>query len=254
MKPSKPWPRSAIYQLHLQEQHEAYCASLYQPGDGFRAMALTLRRMPWRLIMLALLILFLCQGQAADIVDLGVITPDRYIQLEKCERRKDFGLFKVEIIPRNLRGWTNKVTFTTTNDVITMEDLAAVPDGLAVMGVRQICADSSVSPVAIFKIDVQRDPPDAPKATVVGILRNRGEQKIEHVLDAIQNRPSPEPPMPQGMTNAPQHVPTRTTTTTVTKPEAAYYPLPGGIGETYSQYQARLEKRLRSGQRLKNER
>lgn len=202
------------------------------------------------ILLLALAIV----GLHAQVTDLGVITERSIITLEKCQRRHDFAAFKVEIIPRNLRGWTNKVEFVTTNEFLTLADLQAVPDGIAVMGVRQVCADSSVSTVAVFKIDVQRDPPDPPRAYVSTILTNAPEQKIEHVLQSMADKPTPPPPAPPGMaTNAaPQHVPTRTTTTT--RPEASYYPLPGGRGETYSQYQARLEQLVRSGQRLKNNR
>lgn len=195
------------------------------------------------------------KARAGEVTDLGVIGARSIINLEKCQRRTDFAAFKVEIIPRNLRGWTNKVEFQTTNTFLTLADLQAVPEGLAVMGIRQICADNSVSPVAIFKIDVQRSEPDAPRAYVSTILTNVTEQKMEHVLEAIQNVPTPAPPAPPGMTNPPaSHVPTRTRTTTTTRPEASYYPLPGGTNETYSQYQARLERMIQAGIRLKNNR
>jgi hypothetical protein len=168
---------------------------------------------------------------AAEIVDLGVITQTSLIELHKCERRKDFAWFKVEILPRNMRGWTNKVTFQTTNSFLKLDDLAAVPEGVAVMGVRSYCGDGTASPVALFKIDVQREGPDAPTVTVSQILRMPQEQKIEHVIDAM-TPVTPPPPMP-GQTNAPH----------------AVMPLPGGKNSSYAHYQQRLEDAARGKRR-----
>lgn len=178
------------------------------------------------------------------IEDLGVMTEHTLITLQKCQRRTDFSFFKVEVFPRNRRGWTNKVTFTTTNEVLKLSDFAAAPDGPALFGVRQYCEDMTPSPVALYRIDIQRDAPDAPKAAKSHILHMPAEQKIEHVIDGMENQPGPEPPMPPGMMRPKSAVPTRTFS----------HPLPGGIGETYSQYQAKLERRARAGERLKNER
>ena len=211
---------------------------------------------PWPLLIAAILIGVATLGRAQEtnapaanvgtarpnFEDLGVITENTLIQLQKCERRTDFAYFKIEVMPRNRRGWTNKVTFTTTNEVLKLSDFAAVPDGVAVLGVRQYCVDNSPSPVALFRIDVQRDPPDPPRASKSQILRMPSEQKIEHMIEAVENQPTPEPPMPPGMARPTNAVPTRTFS----------QPLPGGRNETYSQYQARLERAMRSGERIKN--
>lgn len=178
------------------------------------------------------------------IEDLGVVTENTLIMLQKCERRLDFSFFKVEVFPRNRRGWTNKVTFTTTNEVLKLSDFAAVPDGVAILGVRQYCEDMTPSSVALYRIDVQRDAPDAPRATKSQILHMPSEQKIEHVIEAMENPPGPEPPTPPGMARPTNAVPTRTYS----------HPLPGGTGETYSQYQARLERMAARGERFKNNR
>jgi hypothetical protein len=172
------------------------------------------------------------------ITDLGVITPDSIINLEKCERRKDFFRFRVEILPRNARGWTNKVQFYTTNDFLKIDDLAAVPDGVAIMGVRSYCANGDASPVALFRIDVQRDPPDAPKATKAQILRMPSEQVIEHVIESLEPPPGPLPPMPAGMTNK-SAVPLR----------SYVEPLPNGTNSSYAQWQHRLEQAAMRGLR-----
>jgi hypothetical protein len=178
-----------------------------------------------------LFLLPMCLG-AAEVVDLGVISHTSLIELHKCERRKDFARFKIEILPRNLRGWTNKVEFTTTNSFLKLDDLAAVPEGVAVMGVRSYCVDGVASPLALFKIDVQREAPNAPRATVSQILTMPTEQKIEHVLEG--NRPvTPPPPMP-GQTNPPAQ---------------SAMPLPGGHPTSYAQYQRRLEEAALLGRR-----
>lgn len=172
-----------------------------------------------------------------NIEDLGVFTVHSMIVLEKCERRKDFVHFKIEILPRNMRGWTNRVTIITTNDFLKMDDLAAVPEGVAIMGVRSMCADSVYSNVSLYKIDVQRDPPDAPTARKVGILHMPIEQNIDHVLHSLEV-PTPPPPAPPGMSNS-SPVPTRTYVP----------PLPNGTNQSYAQYQHRLEQAARGRRR-----
>lgn len=175
------------------------------------------------------------------ITDLGVITATSLIELTPGERRKDFNRFKIEILPRNARGWTNKVQIVTTNKWLKLDDLIAVPEGVAIMGVRSICNNGDASAVALYRIDVQRDLPDAPTASVSHILRMPTEQKIEHVIDAIQTpADAPAPPMPAGMTNpaVKSAVPTR-----------SYQPLPSGSGTSYAHYQWMLEQAATRGMR-----
>lgn len=196
------------------------------------------------------------QPPANLITDLGVIGTHSIIILEKCQRRADFARFKVEILPRNARGWTNKVVINTTNEFLKIGDLMAVPEGVAIMGVRSYCANGDPSPVALFKIDVQRAPPDKPTARKAEILHMPSEQMIEHVIEAVEAVPHIDPPMPPGMTNAAPPVPTRTTTNATTRTTTRTFnqPLPGGVGDSYAQYQARLEAKALRGERLKNDR
>ena len=86
------------------------------------------------------------------------------------------------------------------------------------------------------------------------------EQKIEHVLDSM-NAPTPPPPAPPGMTktNAPSPVPTRTSSAVKPFPteeqirfEVAHALPSQHGGETYAQYQWRLEQAAKRGERLKN--
>jgi hypothetical protein len=170
---------------------------------------------------LALLLLPIL-ASAAEVTDLGVVSTGVNLHLDRDERRKDFAAFKVEILPRNLRGWTNKVEFTTTNSVLTLKDFQAVPDGPAILGIKTICSNGDASVFVLFKIDIQRDEPDPPKVHLSYNLRKPAEQKIEHL---IQQRGAQPVPMP---------------------------PLPGGTNVTYSQHQWKLEQNAREGKHRSN--
>jgi hypothetical protein len=169
--------------------------------------------------------LFTLSVLGQEITDLGVITQHRGIVLEKCTNRVDFFQFKVELIAQ--RWPSNKVEFTTTNDVLTLDDFAAMPPGPCIMGVRSICVDSDESNISLFRVDVRRDPPKAPRAhtTQIGrgmIHRPTTEGLIQSRIQNLTNSMNaPMPPMPPGMTN---------------KQSAYVGPLPGGTGKTYSEH------------------
>lgn len=170
--------------------------------------------------------LFTLSALGQEITDLGVITAHRGIMLEKCTNRADFFQFKVELIAQ--RWPSNKVEFTTTNEMLTLVDFQAMPPGPCIMGVRSICADSEESNIALFRVDVRRDPPKRPRAHVVQIggamiHRPTTEGLIQSHLRNLTNQAVQMPPMPAGMTSA---VPTR----------AYVGPLPGGDGKTYSEH------------------
>jgi hypothetical protein len=160
-----------------------------------------------------------------EITDLGVITAHKGIILEKCTNRLDFFQFKIELIA--LRWPSNKVEFTTTNEMLTLENFAAMPPGPCIMGVRSICADTDESNIALFRVDVRRDPPKAPRAHVTQIgggmvHRPTAEALIQSRLRNLTNQPGP--PAPPGMTS---NVPSR----------AYVPPLPDGEGgKTYSEH------------------
>jgi hypothetical protein len=168
--------------------------------------------------------LFTLSVLGQEITDLGVITQHRGIVLEKCTNRVDFFQFKVELIAQ--RWPSNKFEFTTTNEVLTLDDFAAMPPGPCIMGVRSICADSDESNISLFRVDVRRDPPKAPRAHVTQIGRGMihrptTEGLIQSRLHNLTNQPVPMPPMPPGMTN---------------KATAYVGPLPGGKATTYSEH------------------
>lgn len=196
---------------------------------------------------LLFLILLSVLTPAQEITDLGTISPSQIIHLEKSERRTDFFRFKIEVLPRNESN-TNKIAFTTTNDTITLQDLQAVPNGVAIMAIRSYHTNGDSSAIALFRIDVQRDLPDAPKAYVSHLLRKTTEQKVEHLLEEIFKEWIPEPPP----------LPSEVKTNRMMKvrgPEGARFvspvparSLPGGTNESYSQYLWRLEQ-TRMGRR-----
>lgn len=168
--------------------------------------------------------LFTLSALAQEITDLGVITQHRGIVLEKCTNRTDFFHFKVELIAQ--RWPSNKVEFTTTNTLLTLDDFAAMPPGPCIMGVREITADADESNISLFKVDVRRDPATAPRAKLVQIGGRRFRPTTEGVIQSrIQNQTNnaPLPPMPPGMES--------------TNKQSAYVgPLPGGSGKTYSEH------------------
>ncbi len=180
-----------------------------------------------------LLCLFSVLSRGQEIIDLGVVGKNSIILLEKCERRKDFSQFKIEVLPRNLRGDTNKIQLFTTNEFLRLSDLSGVPEGPAILGVRSYCTNGDVSPLALFSINVQREPPNRPKARVLtAITQPESEQKIDQVIDQLQNKVV-TPPLPQGMiiTNMPGR------------------PIPDGTNHSYAKWQEIMEARARQGKR-----
>lgn len=144
--------------------------------------------------MIVVLILgLLSQG----ITDLGVITERKGIMLEACTNRTDFLHFKVEL--QALRFPSNTVAFVKTNALLTMEDLVAMPPGPVIMGVSSTCRDGSESPMALFRMDVRRDPPKAPTARVVGLpVSEQSKTTILDAMRAVRSKPV-DPPALSGV-------------------------------------------------------
>lgn len=143
--------------------------------------------------MIILLILGLL-GQG--ITDLGVITDRTAILLERCTNRTDFLHFKVEL--QALRFPSNTVIFTTANSMLKLEDLAAMPPGPVIMGVSSECRDGAASPIALFRLDLRRDPPKPPTARVVGLLNTpkEGRASLTNAIQAARQRAIEGPPLP----------------------------------------------------------
>ncbi len=173
--------------------------------------------------------LFTLSALGQEITDLGVITANKGIILERCTNRTDFFQFKVELIA--MRWPSNKFEFTTTNELLTLDNFAAMPPGPCIMGVRSICADSDESNISLFRVDVRRDPPTAPRARSVQVgrgnyvpRRQSAEGLIQSRLQNLTNSPGPMPPMPPGMPAS-------------TNQSRYAAPLPGSDGgKTYSEH------------------
>jgi hypothetical protein len=194
---------------------------------------------------LILFCLFTLSALGQEITDLGVITAHRGIILEKCTNRTDFFQFKIELIAQ--RWPSNKVEFTTTNEMLTLVDFQAMPPGPCIMGVRSICVDSDESNIALFRVDVRRDPPKKPRARAVQIgtgqvpVRGTTEGLIKSLKENQAAISPPLPPMPEGM---PLPEGMRTASVRVAEP------LPGGSAKTYSEHmQAMHEFYSKQGRR-----
>lgn len=168
--------------------------------------------------------LFTLSALGQEITDLGVITAHRGIILERCTNRTDFFQFKIELIAQ--RWPSNKVEFTTTNEMLTLDNFAAMPPGPCIMGVRSICVDSDESNISLFRVDVRRDPPKAPRARSVQIggliQRNSTEALIKSRVQNMTNNVR-TPPMPPGMKS-------------MSAITSGGEPLPGGSGKSYSEH------------------
>lgn len=146
---------------------------------------------------------FLSCSDCEEVEDLGVITRKKPILLQACKERKDFAKFTIRV---PAHGWqTNDVQLSLTNSILTEEDLKNVPQGLATLEVRSVCADGEESPIAVFKIDIQRNPPAKPKAKAFIA--------------------PPAPPMPG-----------------VPMFNKRARPLPNGTNETYAAFQQRIHQ------------
>jgi hypothetical protein len=173
------------------------------------------------LLVLALLAT-VSAADTTDVEDLGTITENVGIALEPATNRPDVQHFLIEILPQQ---WpTNKVVITTTNRVLMLEHLTAVPHGTNLMAVRTIASDNSESPIKLFRFDLRRDTPNVPSAHRIWIARHKTTNSLEHYFhsrrQALTNSLE-TPPIP-GQTN---------------KPAALRgSPLPNGTPKTYSDH------------------
>lgn len=188
-------------------------------------------------IALLLVLLFLAGVSAADETDpddLGVITATVGVGLEPCKTRKDFDHFLIEFLPQL---WpTNKVTLIVTNKLLVLDDLVAVPHGPALMGVRSVCADGTESPIKIYKLDIRRDAPTAPKAhRVFTATRIHASPTTEQLLNERRHQ--------HALTNQLPPIPG------TNKPAALFPgPLPNGKPMTYSQHMDEMREYYARGQ------
>lgn len=98
--------------------------------------------------------------------DLGVIDPSHGILLNSNTTRPDFQSFQVELKPSDT---TNTVTLTITNRLLTVEDMAALPSGRIVMGLRSRFPEGLLSGLALYTFDLRRADPPVPSAERVAL-------------------------------------------------------------------------------------
>lgn len=180
-----------------------------------------------------MIVLFLIALLAQPVTDLGVMTPNRAIVLEKCTNRNDFVNFTVEIKGRAETGWSsNYVKFTTTNSILRMQDFAPILPGPCVMSVKSVCADGEESPLSLFKLDIRRDGPKAPQAHLVSTGAMPSHTSLTNAMRAARQRPVQMPSAPfvqQGSAAQTNILPIAN-------------PMPNGKPETYSEGILRMER------------
>lgn len=142
--------------------------------------------------MILTLLLLLAQ----PITDLGVMSPNRVVILQPCTNRADFVHFIVEL--QATRWPSNYAKFTTTNSVLRMDDFLAMPPGPCVIGLRSVCADSEESPISLFKVDIRRDAPKAPRAHMVTTGNYQSPQTLSNAMNSIRTNALVIPPLPNG--------------------------------------------------------
>ena len=165
--------------------------------------------------MIIVLLLLLAQ----PLTDLGVMSPNRAVILEKCTNRADFVHFTVEL--QAMRWPSNYFKFTTTNEVLKMDDFMPMPPGPCVMAVKSTCVDGEESPLSLFKLDIRRDGPKAPRARMISTGAPPFRNSLTNAMRAQREQPVQLPASPfvevgSGKTNI------------IAKP------LPDGKPETYS--------------------
>lgn len=134
---------------------------------------------------------------AEEIEDLGVLTPNKAILLEKDTTRPDWHHFVAELVPALPP--TNVVTLILTNEYLTLSNLVALPSGPTLLGLRSACLDDTQSATKLFKFEIRRDAPPKPKARMIHVLPTKPPEK-DDVHKALQRQHSGQlrspPPMP----------------------------------------------------------
>lgn len=186
------------------------------------------------LLLVLLLLVGVSAADETDPDDLGVITATVGVGLEPCKTRKDFDHFLIEFLPQQ---WpTNKVTLVTTNKLLVLDDLVAVPHGPTLMGVRSVCADGTESPIRVYKLDIRRDPPTTPRAyRVFTATKPHVSPTTEQLLNGRRLQHSLTNQLPP--------------TPGASKPTSLFPgPLPKGKAMTYSQHMDEMREYYARGQ------
>lgn len=160
---------------------------------------------------------------SAEVPDIGVISPRRAMTLGENTTRPDFVSFTVEV--RSEASPTNFITFTLTNTVLTVMDMARVPSGPGIIGVKANYADGEESEMVVGRYDLRRGRPPGPsiEATHPEGSGQRKRTLSDEIWKIRGQRRIPVPPLPGQMT-----------TNTVWRPGDR--PLTGGTNRDYGQH------------------
>lgn len=153
----------------------------------------------------------------ADITDLGVMTPRRGFVLERNTKRKDWSHFRAEFTSYPS---SNKVTLILTNQLLTLDNLVALPSGRTVLGLVSVCQDGQESATNKLEFEIWRAEPPMPTITPTFL---GGEPIAEHRMPVKR---IVYPPLPFTPTN-------RQATLRDSEPPP---PLPNSKNETYAQH------------------
>lgn len=135
---------------------------------------------------------------SAQITDLGLISPKKAIALDVDARRPDFKEFRIDFLP--YLPPTNLVSIVRTNSQLTMEDLAPLPSGRILMGVKSVCLDATESPINFYVFELRRAGPRAPVARVTFVASEKGEYNFTNSLEVMKAKRNPVVPAPAPVT------------------------------------------------------
>lgn len=112
--------------------------------------------------MKMLIVLSLVSTHAADVIDLGTISPARGILLEHhCPDFKEFNLELIALPSSNI------LLMTLTNSLLTVSNLNTLPSGQVAGGLTVITQNGEVSETKRFKFWLRRARPQTPEVRVI---------------------------------------------------------------------------------------
>lgn len=148
-----------------------------------------------------ILTLLSCLSVAAEVVDLGVISPQQAVRIEQPSTRPDFLSYTLQS-----QSGESLHTLTITNDIIRIEDLAPLPSGRSIIAIWSNFRDGSHSDVALYTVDLRRSNAPAPLLSPVGVIvAPELPNSLTNELRKIRTA-TPSPPLPaHEMANWPHH-------------------------------------------------
>jgi hypothetical protein len=159
------------------------------------------------------LLLSILLSLAAEVIDLGVLSPNRGFVLGRNTDRPDFAHYQAELISFPS---SNRLSLRLTNELLTLSEVAALPSGRTVLDLVAVYQDGQQSASTLYRFDIRRGVPPAPSARPTVLSAVVSEAKPFQ-------RPRPvhgSPPVPFG-------------TNQVASPPPA---MPGGRSKTYGEH------------------